>query len=171
MPRQINSPDELYHKHKRMIYQLIHHYAKDGHAAFDELESASNEVFTICFRKWDPSKGKFSTLLYHALTNKFKKELKKGEVRLRNDGEIVYRAREFETIDKGEWLMDILHILDEDARAVVARLLKLEATPSKKVMTAKEIREQLKKSLLRKTSWNNNKIKLAFRNIRAALKA
>ena len=178
MPRLIKSADELYQKHKKLIHKLIHSHAKDGYADFEDLESLSNEVFTKCFRRWDPSKGAFITLLYTALSNAFCSELKKGETRIRNEG---IAARLFEDpkgrlfkdtneTNSKEWLIGFLQAIDNDARQVVAKLFRHEIEPRKNPLTEKETRDKVRGMLLKKSDWTKARATRAFRELKAALK-
>jgi RNA polymerase sigma factor (sigma-70 family) len=155
MARLLKSADDLYEKHKKLIYNLVHQYARDGYADFQDLESLSNEVFAKCFRKWNPNKGAFSTLLYTALSNAFRSELKKGETRARNEGQFAHTIVEetTEDLDGKEWLMGFLQIIDNDARQVIAKLFRHETEPRKNPLTKKETRDKVRGMLLKKPDW------------------
>lgn len=171
MPRLLKSADELYDKHKRLIYKCIHQYAKDGYADFEDLESLSNEVFARCFRKWKPTEGKFSTLLHTALSNAFKSELAKGKCRLRNETEAFSLLRTDEEIDSTEWLMGFLRVIDKDARQIVAKLFSQEARTRKAPISKKETKDMIRTDITRRTDWTKARVKRAFQNIKVALQA
>lgn len=172
MPRLIKSADKLYEKHKNLIYKLIHNYAKDGYADFEDLESLSNEVFTKCFYKWNPGKASFSTLLYTSLSNKFRSELAKGETRLRNEGQFAYMTEEaIEDLDGKKWLMGFLQAIDSDARQVVTKLFRHETELRKNPLTEKETRDKVRGMLLKKPDWTKARVTRAFKGLKAVLGA
>jgi DNA-directed RNA polymerase specialized sigma24 family protein len=172
MPRQIKSPDDLYEKHRRMIYKLIHQYAKGGMVDFGDLESWSNEVFAKCYKKWDPRKGAFSTLLYRSLCNAFASELKKGRTRAAYEGDYAHAKVEeaAEDLNGTEWLIEFLRAVDEDARQVVAKLFRHEAQARKRPVSAKDTRDVVKKMLSRMPGWTAARATRAIRELKAALR-
>jgi DNA-directed RNA polymerase specialized sigma24 family protein len=166
MPRQIKSPDDLYEKHRLMIYRLIHRYERDGYADFGDLESLSNEVFARCLRRWRPGRGAFSTLLYTALSNAFRSELKKGENRLRGDAEWLYLSRDVETTDGREWLSDFMKGIDGDARRIVAKLLRMSVEPDSELASPGKAESAVIERIL---ADQRERITKAFSDVRTAL--
>lgn len=169
MARLIQSADELYYKHKKLIYKLIHRYAKDGCADFEDLESLSNEVFTRCFRKWEPSKGAFITLLYTALSNAFRAELKIGENRARHHNDIGLFLNETKSTDSLKWLVGFLETIDHNARQVIGKLL-FDETKTRKTPLSKAQTKGALMTVMVNKDWTKAKVKQAFKDIKEALK-
>lgn len=172
MARLLETADALYEKHRNQIYSLIHKFARDGVADFEDLESLSNEVFTKCLNKWEPERGAFSTLLHVALFNAFRSELKKGKCRNKYEEQA---AIEFDTTCQQTsglvWLRDFLLAVDGDARKVISSILLNEIVPIKGKLNQADTKRTVIKTLSKKPSWTKARVARAFGDIKSALRA
>jgi DNA-directed RNA polymerase specialized sigma24 family protein len=159
--------DKLYQQHKKLIYDQIHKYEKDGIVSFCDLESVSNEVFARCVERWKPERGKFGTLLYIALGNAFTDELRKRERKLKVQEQAAALApTDTKPFHSHAWLHDFMHALDADARRVVAALLKDETVPTTERLGLPKAKHRMREAL----PFSRARINHAFDAIQQALR-
>ncbi len=61
----------LYEDHKRLIFQIVNKFQRIFRIGdSDELLSEGNDAFMHAAGKWEPERGKFTTLLYWCVWNK-----------------------------------------------------------------------------------------------------
>ncbi len=65
-----------YEDYKKLIYQKAWQYHQKTGIEFDELVGVANLAYAKALNKFDPDRGKFSTLLWHSIVNAFKSYMK-----------------------------------------------------------------------------------------------
>ncbi len=73
----IPDPTTFHASHKRLVTILAGQWSSQHGLDISDLESVGNEVMWNCMRKWDPDRGKFTTLLHWSLNSAFINLVKK----------------------------------------------------------------------------------------------
>ena len=142
----IPNPEQLYLDHIKLIQKMASSFASTTKVDVSDYLSLADEVFVRCMRRWNPTRGKFSTLLWVALNNAFI-DLNRAETKRAS---IVQYGEplDFPTVNHyGRlWLTDFMDGLKADAREVV-RLLFEEELPLTVSDASRYVKSAIRKSL------------------------
>lgn len=162
------NPDNLFRQYRRMIWSLANSSAMHYNLEVTDLESLGDEIFVHCLRLYDPARAAFGTLLYRALSNEFKDEARR--VNLRRERESQYTREvnlvSMPAVNSLARLADILIDLGEDAREVV-RILFEETLQVRGREVRKNVRAAIRKFLA--PHWELERIQLAFAELDGVL--
>lgn len=162
---------ENYQNYVRLIHKISWSWHKTTGIDFETLTAEANIAFAECQHDNNPKRGKFSTLLWHAIESRFKNLLKRNHQNRYDGIEVELEEMALSTPCKQERrciLADIINNLSKEGKEIVSVVLETPADLLQMIPKPRLSKHQLTK-YLRLKGWKIPAITKAFAEIRQNL--
>lgn len=161
--------EELYEKHKNIIYNQAWHGCRLSGAPLEDLLSLGNEVFMKAIGSWKPKRSSFSSWLWTLLGREFSDYLNRTDVPVDQD-----RTEMQTEADDPSRLCGFMEMIDGFSREtgyVATMILEGPAEALKLIggENPRDVRGALRRHLL-EIGWTHAQIWRSFQEIREALR-
>lgn len=156
-----------YNDYKKLVKKISWSWHKTTGMSLETLIAEANVAFAECQNKHNPDKGKFSTLLYHNIENKFKNLLAYQNQSRHNGIEVELEELAFSSCkqEKRCVFQDTIANLSREAHLIVSIVLEVPADLLAMLPKPRLNKHQLTK-YLRLKGWKIPAINKAYIEIR-----
>lgn len=160
-----------YKDYQKLIKKISWSWHKATGIEFETLEAEANVAFAECLHIHNPKKGKFSTLLWHAIESRFKNLLKHSHQNRYDGIEVELEEMALSTPCKQERICifaNLINGLSKEAKEITSIVLEAPADLLQMIPKPKLSKHQLTK-YLRLKGWKIPAIAKAFAEIKTKL--
>lgn len=160
-----------YNDYEKLIKKISWSWHKTTGIEFETLESEANIAFAECQHNYNPKKGKFSTLLWHAIESRFKNLLKRNHQNRYDGIEVELEDMALSTPCNQERnciFANLINSLSKEAKEITSIVLEAPADLLQMIPKPRLSKHQLTK-YLRLKGWKIPTIMRAFAEIRQNL--
>ncbi len=166
---------DTYKDIERMIYQICHKFCSQYNESLEDLVGEANLAFSRSYKKYDSSRGQFTTFIHWCIvnhliqyTNRNKKRAKVWMQGLDDDVHPIFKFATANDLD----LKDFTDEMSADAKEVINLVFEGPQEIGYLIFRIGESKMNWRKALrtyLKNSGWSYRRVLKAFKEIREAL--